>query len=193
MLKDKRNLLWILPLTVILTLPLWKSLAVDFLKPEREESPPPIINQEKPGVLSNTEMDRVRFEQSRQDGTKEWYLTASRIYSTEKKSDMAFEDVKAFFFGASGDNEEARIRSRKANYNSDTQKLTLQQKVVVQNQKGYEIQTDSLEYVAADKKIKTTSPVTVKGDNIEVSGKSLLYDMVTGNYSLTGNVVCRIW
>ena len=106
---------------------------------------------------------------------------------------MRFEDVKALFFGTVGENEETRVRSRKARYNSDSRQLTLQGKVVVQNQKGYEMQTESLEYAAVDKKIRTTSPVHVKGNNIEVSGKSLLYDIATGNYSLTGNVVCSIW
>jgi LPS export ABC transporter protein LptC len=65
--------------------------------------------------------------------------------------------------------------------------------VIVQNQHGYEMQTESLEYVPADKKIRTTSPVRITGKNIEVSGKKLLYDTVTGSYSLSGNVVCRLW
>ena len=78
-------------------------------------------------------------------------------------------------------------------YNIDSRQLTLQGKVVVHNRKGYEMQTESLEYAAVDKKIRTTSPVQVKGNNLEVSGKSLLYDTATGNFSLEGNVVCMIW
>ena len=69
----------------------------------------------------------------------------------------------------------------------------MQGKVVVKNQNGYQMRTESLEYIAVEKKIRTTAAVHVKGNNIEVSGKRLLYDTVTGDFSLTGNVVCRIW
>jgi LPS export ABC transporter protein LptC len=192
MMKDPRNLLWIVPLAALLTLPLWRPLAADFLSPERKKTPPPVPSLTNSRVLTSTEMDGVHFEQSK-NGTKEWLLTASRLYSAENDSDMQLEDVKALFFGAAGENEETHIRSQKARYNVDTKQLTLQGKVVVQNQQGYEMQTESLEYVAVDKKIRTTSAVHVKGNNIEVSGKRLLYDIATGNYSLTGNVVCRIW
>jgi hypothetical protein len=35
--------------------------------------------------------------------------------------------------------------------------------------------------------------VNIQGSNIAVSGNELLYDTVTGNYRLEGNVVCRVW
>jgi LPS export ABC transporter protein LptC len=192
MMKDPRNLLWIGPLAVLLTLPLWKPLVSDFLSPERNKNTAPVPSLTNSRVFTRAEMAGVHFEQSK-DGVEEWILTASRLYSIENDSNMQLEDVKALFFGTAGENEETRIRSQKARYNADTKQLTLQGKVVVQNQKGYEMQTESLEYIAVEKKISTTSPVHVKGNNIEVSGKRLLYDIVTGNYSLSGNVVCKVW
>ena len=190
--KDPRNLLWIVPLAVLLTLPLWKPLAADFLSPERKIIAPSVPSLTTSRVLASTEMDGVHFEQSK-DGVKEWLLTASHLYSVENDSDLQLEDVYARFFGNTGSNRETDIRSQKARYNTETKQLSLQGKVVVQNQKGYEIRTESLEYIAVEKKIRTTSAVHVKGNNIEVSGKRLLYDIVTGNYSLTGNVICRVW
>ena len=56
-------------------------------------------------VLTSTEMDGVNFEQSK-NGIKEWFLTASRLYSTENDSDMKLEDVNALFFGTAGENKE---------------------------------------------------------------------------------------
>ncbi|MFC1827356.1 LPS export ABC transporter periplasmic protein LptC [Thermodesulfobacteriota bacterium] len=192
MMKDPRNLLWIVPLAVLLSLPLWKHLAADFLSPERKKTPPLVPSLTNTRVLTSTEMDGVNFEQSK-NGIKEWFLTASRLYSTENDSDMKLEDVNALFFGTAGENKETSIRSQKARYNTETKELILQGKVVVKNQKGYQMRTESLEYIAVEKKIRTTAAVHVKGNNIEVSGKRLLYDTVTGDFSLTGNVVCRIW
>ncbi len=192
MLKDSRNLLWIVPLVALLTMPLWKPFAADILSPARKETgslPPSLTNIR---ALSSSEMSGVQFEQSK-NGVKEWFLTASRLYSSESDSNMQLEDVKGLFFGDAGENKETRIRSQAARYNADTKRITLQGEVVIQNEKGYEMQTDSMEYLAAEKKIRTTSAVTIQGNNIEVSGNQLLYDTATGNYRLEGNVVCKIW
>lgn len=192
MMKDPRNLLWILPLAALLTFPLWKPIAADFLSPGRKNIPPPVPALTNSHVLSSTEMDGVHFEQSK-NGVKEWLLTASRLYSKENDSDLQLEEVSARFLGGTGSNRETDIRSRKARYNAETKQLSLFEKVVIHNDQGYQMETESLDYLAVEKKIRTTSAVNIKGNNIEVSGKRLLYDTVTGNFSLTGNVVCKVW
>ena len=192
MIKDPRNLLWIIPLALLLTLPLWKPFSAEFLIPERDKAGSSLPALTNPEAQHSSEMSGVYFEQSK-EGVKEWFLNAVRLYSRENDSDLQFEEVTAKFLGAADENKETHISSRKARYNSKSRQLTLQGKVLVQNQKGYIMQTESLEYAAVDKKIRTTSPVQVKGNNIEVSGKSLIYDTVTGNYSLEGNVVCKVW
>jgi LPS export ABC transporter protein LptC len=191
MLKDPRNLLWIVPLAALLTLPLWKPLAANFLSPVYQEDTPPVLSLGS-GALNSSEMTGVQFEQSK-NGTREWLLTASRLSSSEGDPDLQFEDVKAMFFNNSDKKEGTRIRSQNARYNADTKNITLKGKVVINNDEGYEMQTDSLEYLAAEKKIRTTSAVNIQGSNIEVSGKRLVYDTVTGNYSLAGKVMCRVW
>lgn len=195
MLKDPRNFLWLLPLAVLLTLPLWKPFAADFLSPARKSKEAalhavPSLTGIK--ALNSSDMTGIQFEQSK-NGTKEWLLNASSLSSSEGDANLQFEDVKALFFGSSGENEETRIRSNRARYNADTRQLTLEGKVVINNDQGYEMKTDSLQYLAAEKKIRTTSDVTIQGSNIEVHGKRLVYDTLTGNYSLVGNVVCRVW
>ena len=192
MLKDPRNLLWAIPLAALLTLPLWKPLAVGFLSPAQHEASSTPQSPANPPALSSSEMTGVQFEQSR-NGTKEWLLTADRLYSTESDSDMLLEDVRALFYGTGGRNGETRISSQKARYDTETKQITLQGSVVVENGKGYEMQTDSLEYLAAQKKIRTTSSVKIRGSNIAVSGNQLVYDTATGDYTISGNVVCRIW
>ena len=194
MLKDPRNFLWIAPLVALLTVPLWKPFAADILSPVRKETgtadpAAPLTNSK---ILSSSEMRGVQFEQIK-NGAKEWRITASRINSTGSDSDMLLEDVKGLFFGTAGGNEQTRIRSQKAKYNADNKQITLQGNVVIHNDKGYEMRTDSLEYLTAEKKLQTTSPVNIYGSNIEVSGNRLLYDTVTGNYLLEGDVVCKVW
>ena len=192
MLKDPRNLLWFVPLAALLTFPLWKPLAVDFLNPVRQEITNSVSSLTNIRNLNSSDMADVEFEQNK-NGSREWLLTASRLSRSEGDPDLRFENVKAVFFNSTEEREEARVKSRNAFYNQDTQKITLKGKVVINNNAGYEIQTDAIEYLAAEKKIRTTSAVNIQGNNIKVSGNRLVYDTVTGNYSLKGNVVCRIW
>lgn len=192
MLKDPRNLLWIVPVAALLTMPFWKPYAADFLTPKQKETGSAGPSSASSRPQRSSEMTGVQFEQ-RKNGTREWLLTASRLYSTDDDSDMELEQVQALFFGTAGKNEETRIRSQKARYNTATEQIILQGEVVIQNDKGYEMQTEFLEYLAAEKKIRTTSGVNIQGSNIEVSGNELLYDTITGNYSLEGNVVCKVW
>jgi len=192
MIKDSRNLLWIVPLVLLLVYPLWKPLAVGFLKPERVKSMQSSTSLRNPHTLSSSEMDGVRLEQSK-NGRQEWFLTAGHLNSRESDSKMEMTDVNARFFDGEGKDEAAHIRSRKAIYSSDTGLLILLGSVLVQNRQGFEMRTESLEYTAADQKIKTTSKVHVTGENMEVNAGRLLYDLTTGNYSLEGNVVCRMW
>lgn len=192
MLKDPRNLLWLIPLAALLTLPLWKPIAADFLSPVRKQAVSPETSIASPRFRSSSEMTGVQFEQSK-DGAREWLLQASRLSSTEDDANMEFEDVKASFFGAAGASEETRIRSDRAMYDAETRMITLHGKVFIQNDEGYEMQTEALEYLASEKKIRTTSAVNIMGENIAVSGNRLLYDIASGDYRLDGNVVCRLW
>ncbi len=192
MLKDPRNLLWFVPLAALLTFPLWKPLAADFLNPVHQEITNSVSLLTNIRYLNSSDMADVEFEQNK-NGSREWLLTASRLTRSEGDPDLRFENVKAVFFSSTEGREEARVKSRNAVYNPDTQKITLKGKVVINNNAGYEMQTDAIEYLAAEKKIRTTSAVNILGNNIKVSGNRLVYDTVTGNYSLKGNVVCRIW
>jgi LPS export ABC transporter protein LptC len=138
-------------------------------------------------------MLEVDFMQARDD-RKEWQIKAARMYSLDGEKDIRLEDVEALFYGKSGKGQgETRISSQKARYNADNKLLNLQGQVVIRDNRGYEIQTESLNYLENDKKINTASKVQINGSNIAVSGESLMYDIVSGNYHLEGNVVCRVW
>jgi len=192
MLKDPRNLLWLAPLATLLAMPLWKPLAADFLNPERSRKEVPVPSLTARRALASSEMKNIHFEQNR-NGEQEWVLTASRLHSADGDADLQLVDVSASFFGTKGSNRETDIRSQKARYNSDWNELRLQGEVLILNDKGYEMRTESLVYLEKERKIKTDSKVMVTGSNISVSGEGLVYDVATGDYSLEGNVVCRVW
>ena len=185
--------MWIVPLIGLITSPLWQPVAAKLLRP------PASVEKKAATLLSasrltrTAEMLEVDFIQSR-EGSKEWQIKAGRMYSQDGEKDAKLEDIKAVFFGEPGnDAVQTRISSRRARYDADKQLLNLQDKVVINDHRGYEIQTESLAYLGKEKKIKTGSKVQITGSNFTVSGESLMYDVKSGNYRLEGNVVCKVW
>lgn len=192
MLKDKRNFLWLVPLATLLALPLWKPFVADFLNPVRHIEVISSQSLTSNRALNTSSMTGVQFEQSL-NGSREWLINASRLSSSESDNNLQFQDVKALFFNRNGNHEKTSISSKRASYNSDNKYLTLAGLVVIKNEAGYEVHTDSLEYLTTEKKIRTTSPVNIQGRNIAVSGNRLTYNTVTGDYSLAGKVKCTVW
>jgi LPS export ABC transporter protein LptC len=193
MLKEPRNLLWILPLAALISFPLWKPLATNFLSPERsvKQSVDEHISAQRES--RSAEMLEIDFMQNR-EGRKEWQIKASRLFSMEDEKHLQLEEVEALFFGKAGkDVGQTRINSRRASYEADRQLLILQDDVIIKDDKGYEIQTDSLDYHGDERKIRTNSGVKITGHNIKVSGDSLIYNIDSGNYRLDGNIVCKVW
>lgn len=192
MLKNPRNLLWITPLAVLLTLPLWKPFAEHILNPTRRQSEAAALSLASRAVKGSSAMEGVEFEESR-NGTREWRLTVSRMVSRENDPDMLLEGVQGFFYGKTGNRPETRVKSQSGTYNAETRQITLAGGIILEDEEGYEVRTDSLVYSAAEKTMRTTAPVTIQGSNIEVSGSRLLYDIAAGKYLVEGNVVCRVW
>jgi LPS export ABC transporter protein LptC len=192
MLKDKRNFLWLVPLAAVLALPLWKPLVADYLNPVRQTGQFQSPSLTKNSALNSSTMTGVEFEQSL-NGAKEWLINASRLSSSGSDDNLQFQDVRALFFSSNGNHEKTSISSKRASYNSVSMRLILAGLVLIKNEAGYEMRTDSLEYLAAEKKIQTASAVTIQGSNIAVSGNRLTYDTVTGDFTLAGKVKCRIW
>lgn len=192
MVKDPRNLLWLVPLAALLAMPLWKPFIADFLTPRssRKDAPVPTLTAAR--SLASSEMKNVHFEQNRK-GMREWVITASSLHSADGDADLQLADVYARFFGAKGSNRETEIRSQKARYNTRLQELRLQGEVVIQNDRGYEMRTESLLYQEKEKKIQSDAEVNISGSNLTVHGESLVYDVASGNYQLEGNVVCKVW
>jgi LPS export ABC transporter protein LptC len=193
MIKEPRNLLWIVPLVGLITFPLWQPIAAKILRPPHsvEKKADAILSAER--GTRTAEMLEVDFMQSKA-GRKEWQIKAGRMYSLDGEKDIQLEEVEAIFFGDPVKKTgQTQIRSQRASYNADQQLLNLHDQVVINDVRGYEILTESLAYLGKEKKITTDSKVKITGSNIAVRGDRLVYDVESGNYRLEGNIVCKVW
>ena len=180
MMTGIRNILWLLPLLLVISWPLWGQLAISFLSPDesfenlgKSAVPPP----------KNFSMEGVVFLQDKL-GQKDWRIIAQRLYTDGGESKLQMEKIIALLF----DQQEGRfhITSDSGLYDSKKQVLTLKENVQVKTAEGYEIKSPSLQYHENSQRIETDSAVQIKGKDIQIKGQGLMYNMQSGAYRIDG-------
>ncbi|OGR05057.1 MAG: LPS export ABC transporter periplasmic protein LptC [Deltaproteobacteria bacterium RIFOXYD12_FULL_53_23] len=179
-----RNILWLLPVTLLLSWPIWGGAFVRILVP-------------RGGLLTNLAMPKttttgagfsmegVLFSQLK-NGELDWQIKAQRLYTKEDQNRMQLEKVEAQVFK----NAERRfvIIGQQGEYNSKKKNLTIRNGVKVQAENGLLIQADSLNYDEQARKITTRAPVQITGKGLDIHGQGMDYDLQHNSYDVSGRV-----
>ena len=182
-----RNLLWIIPLLLLLSFPAWRIPVASFLSPRGGFDQSFGQKQEQP---HNFLMNEVTIIQN-QTGKKTAEVAATRANTTDQINEYVLSEVNADLFGDK--EEEVNVIAAQGTYNTDSKKLSLKNEVVVtrksENQKLF---TDLLHYYGEQRKLHAPVATRLKGPNIEILGSSLEYDVATNSYKIGGRVYCTI-
>lgn len=182
-----RNLLWLIPLLLLATFPAWKLPLASFLEP-RGGYNPDFGKRDK--NVHNFIMEDVVIIQD-QLGNKTAEVHADTAYTTEVPNEFELTTVDADLFGKDG--EQVKIKAKKGLYNTETRKLTLQQDVQVSRELGeQELFTELLYYYDSTQTIHSPVNTRLTGNNLEINGSSLDYDIVSNQYKIGGRVYCII-
>ena len=186
MMTGYRNILWLLPLTLLFSWPVWSGSAIKFLTPRgglisNLAAPPPVTGKEGAGFS----MEGVLFSQLK-NGELDWQIQAKHLYSGKDQDTMQMETVEAQVFK----NGQRRfvITGQEGEYDNKKKILTLHKGVKVQAEKGFLVRSDSLSYDDLTRRITTTMPVQVTDKGIDIHGKGMDYDMRKDSYDLGGRV-----
>jgi LPS export ABC transporter protein LptC len=180
---NRRNLLWLLPLLLVATFPVWRIPLSSFLEPRGGDAPG---SNRDPEDLHNFVMDQVVIMQNKA-GKKTAKIRAGQAFTSEKSNEFVLTVVNADLYGE--DEEELNILAQTGIYNTETRQLTLEGNVrvtrIATNQRLF---SELLYYY--DKKRVFESPVATRilADQIELKGSSLVYDIPTGQYEVGGRV-----
>lgn len=184
---SRRSLLWLIPLLIIATFPVWRLPVASFLQPRGlEESP------SGPGSQSdhNFVMQKVIIVQNQQ-ARKTAEITAAQAFTSDRPDEFVLIQVDADLFDEQGDL--INVRARSGIYNTKTRQLTLEKDVLVdrrsQNQQLY---SDLLYYHDAERTIDSPVATRLVSRQAEIRGSSLHYDIVTSQYKIGGPVSCII-
>ena len=183
----RRNTVWLVPLLLVITYPLWHIPLAAFLAP-RGGFDPDYGKEEKPSYNFSLKLPVIHeYKGDRQSAI----IRAKAGYSTGKPDEYALDAVDADIFNLQG--ELTHIVAKKGVFQDGTKLLTLIDDVVIDkpidNQRLY---SDLLYY--DDKKQTVTCPGATRlvGENIEVTGSNFFHDVQAGRSEVGGRVNCLI-
>jgi len=180
---NRRNSIWLIPLILFLTFPIWKIPLASFLAPRGGYDPD----------FANRKIDEHHFIIDNADilqsanGKKTADIKAEQAMTGKKPNDLILQTVDADIFGENG--EVTNITARNGLYNTVTKRLTLTDDVVViRKSDNYRVYTNLLEYYDNTKKVICPGKTKVIGDGVEINGGSMSYYLRSKTYNVGGRV-----
>lgn len=181
----RRNLVWQLPLLLLITFPLWKIPIAKFLAPRGGYDPE---FSKKQSDSHNFVLDRVYITQT-QDGKKTTDINADTAFTGREPNDFILKNVDANIIGADG--QTTNIKAKHGLYNTETKRLKLTTKVVVHRPSdNYKLFTELLYFYDSTQMISCPGKTRILGETAEIKGSSLEYDIEKGSYVVGGRVYC---
>ena len=184
MMTGYRNILWLLPVALLLSWPIWGG-AFTRCWPRVAVWPATLAAPQATTAVAGFSMEGVLFSQLK-NGVRDWQIQAKQLYSGEDQDRMQLVTVEAQVFK----NAERRfvITGQEGEYNSKKKILVMRNGVNVQAENGMLVQSDSISYDDQARKITTRSPVQITGKGMDIHGKGMDYDMQEDSYDVSGRV-----
>ncbi|GAB4338918.1 MAG: hypothetical protein Kow0089_11270 [Desulfobulbaceae bacterium] len=187
MIRNPRNLLWLIPLALFVTSPLWKPALTAFLKPRGVYDPMVLAEEEeKPQSFV---MDALAITMTSW-GIDEWEIRAGQAFTGKTDKEIGLINVDALYTGDK--RERTRITSDRGLYNIDRGHLVLIDNVVVDKPVSQQkMFTDLLHYYNEDKRVVSPGRVEIRGPDFTIRAGRLDYDLISRNYDFSNRVICE--
>ncbi|RUM34019.1 MAG: LPS export ABC transporter periplasmic protein LptC [Desulfobulbus sp.] len=188
MMKNPRNLLWMIPLGFMLSSPLWKGYVADFLKPRGGYDAK--VAEAYKRQTQNFIMDNIGITLST-NGQVEWRIKAKRAFTGKSDREIGMIDVDARY--TSKGKAPMAITSDRGTYLMDDRHLILIDSVVVEKPAAHEqLFTDLLHYYDATKMVVCPVDVEIKGPQFDVHAGRLDYDLSSDAYDFNDRVIVEM-
>ena len=184
---NQRNIIWLVPLILLVTFPVWRIPLATFLTP-RGGYDPAYANLKKD--VHNFTMDKVRIQQIH-SGKKTAEIRADNARTAEKENEYILTKVDTDIFDKEGNL--TNIIADKGMYNAVTRHLTLIDNVIVHKTADKQtLYTDLLHYDDEKRTVKCPGPTRLTAEGAEIRGSSLDFAIETSQYEVGGWVYCRL-
>lgn len=182
----RRNAIWMIPLLLIITFPLWSIPVGNFLAPRGDFSQDEEGTQQQERSF-NLENVSITLQQDGQDTA---LIIASTAQTTSPEI-LLLNDVTAQIYSNDGDVTE--VKAENGEYNSKKQNLTLIKDVVVHKTADKQtLYTQHLYYDNNAQKVHCPGTTLVVAPDASIRGGSFDYDIKTATYEFGKPVLCEI-
>ncbi len=166
----------------IVLVTLWANLRGG--KGSKEEEVAPKISTDG----ADARLEKIRFVEDKH-GQKTWELEAKSIGQYQDQNIMLLEEVKVTFFTKEG--RSFSISGNRGKVYQDSKNMELVGDVVLTSSDGYRLKTHSISYYNAEKKVTTSDPVEIEGEQIRVAGIGMWVDMESKIFKVLSQVKTR--
>jgi LPS export ABC transporter protein LptC len=180
---SQRNLLWLVPLALLVTFPLWRIPLASFLTPRGGYDP---AYADVDTETHNFTMDTVRVQQIH-SGIKSAEIRAENARTGDKPDEYVMTKVDTDIYDKEG--AITNITADRGLYNIETKQLTLIDNVVINKTKDKQsLYTDLLYYDDDKRTVWCPGATRLVAEDAEINGGSLRYEIDTGQYEIGGRV-----
>ena len=180
---NRRNLVWLIPVLMIVTFPVWQLPIASFLAPRGLEE-----SDVTPGTEKEHDfvMQKVLITQN-QAGEKTAEIRARQAFTSDEPDEFVLVEIDSDLFDDQGDM--VNIKADSGIYNTQTKHLILNKNVIVsRDSQKQQLFTDLLHYFDDKRIIDSPVPTRMIAEGAEITGSSLRYDIVTGQFLVGGRV-----
>jgi LPS export ABC transporter protein LptC len=152
----------------IVLVTLWVNLKGE--KPSKEGEGPLKISTDG----ADARLEKIRFVEDKH-GQKTWELEAKSIQQYQGQNIMVVEEVRMTLFSKEG--RTFVISGNQGKVYQDSKNMELVGDVVITSSDGYRLKTHSISYHHLERKVNTSDPIEIEGEQIRVEGKGMWVDM----------------
>ncbi len=149
-------------------------------------APEQLLSSIKEGA--NLSLGKIRQTATR-DGKKEWSLEADSANYIENENKAVLKNLLITYFLK--DNQEVYLEAEEGILQTDTNDIEFSGNVVIRNE-DYQLKTKRLSYKHQRRLILTREPVQISGEDVELSARSLKYDLNLNKIILAGHVEASV-
>jgi len=120
------------------------------------------------------------------DGRRTWELEAKSIRQYEEQNVMMLEGVKLTFYAKEG--RSFVVTGNTGKFHQDSKNMELAGDVVMVSNDGYRLKTNSVAYDHSQKRVATSDPVEIEGDQFQLKGQGMLVDMEAKTFKILSQV-----
>jgi LPS export ABC transporter protein LptC len=186
--KNPRNLLWIIPLGLLASSPLWKGHVAAFLAPRGGYDA--TVAEAYTRQSQNFIMDNITITLSN-NGRVEWRIKAERAFTGKSDREIGMIEVEALY--TSKGKDPVTISSNRGTYFMDDRHLILIDNVVLDKPAKHEaLYTDLLHYYDATKMVISPVDVDIQGPDFDLQAGRMDYDLSSDAYDFNDRVIVEL-